>query len=55
MLDAIPVLQWVQKNVAAFGADPKRVTISGESAGSGMVTDLMASPQAKGLFQREAR
>lgn len=50
MLDAIAVLQWVQENVSAFGGDPKRVTIFGESAGSGMVADLMASPQAKGLF-----
>src|SRR5579885_780670 len=52
MLDAIAVLQWVQKNIAAFGGDPKRVTIFGESAGAGMVAHLMASPQAKGLFER---
>ncbi len=52
LMDSVAVLQWVQKNVAAFGGDPKRVTIFGESAGSAMVADLMATPQAKGLFQR---
>ncbi len=52
MLDAIAVLQWVQKNIAAFGGDPRRVTIFGESAGAIMVADLMASPQARGLFHR---
>jgi para-nitrobenzyl esterase len=52
MLDSIAALQWVQKNAAAFGGDPKRVTIFGESAGAGMVANLMASPLAKGLFHR---
>jgi para-nitrobenzyl esterase len=52
LMDAEAVLQWVQKNAAAFGGDPKRVTIFGESAGAAMVADLMATPQAKGLFQR---
>jgi len=52
VLDSIAVLHWVQKNIVAFGGDPKRVTIFGESAGSGMVAHLMASPQAKGLFER---
>jgi len=45
-------LQWVPKNIAAFGGDPKNVTIFGESAGSWAINVLVASPLTKGLFHR---
>ena len=51
LLDMIAGLQWVKQNIAAFGGDPKKVTIFGESAGGIAVSMLCASPQAKGLFQ----
>ncbi|HEY5054553.1 MAG TPA: carboxylesterase family protein [Acidobacteriaceae bacterium] len=44
-------LQWVKKNIAAFGGDPGKVTIFGESAGGIAVSQLCASPLAKGLFE----
>jgi para-nitrobenzyl esterase len=52
VLDAIAALHWVQQNIAQFGGDPKNVTIFGESAGAGMVANLMTIPSAKGLFER---
>jgi para-nitrobenzyl esterase len=52
LLDQIAALEWIRRNIAAFGGDPQRVTIAGQSSGAMSVSMLMASPRAKGLFQR---
>ena len=52
MMDNLAALRWVQANIAAFGGDPSNVTAFGESAGGILINDLMASPQAKGLFAK---
>jgi len=50
LMDQIAALRWIQANIAAFGGDPSRVTIFGQSAGGMSVTALMATPAARGLF-----
>jgi para-nitrobenzyl esterase len=52
LLDQIAALEWIRRNVAAFGGDPDQVTIAGQSAGAASVHALIASPRAKGLFRR---
>jgi para-nitrobenzyl esterase len=54
IMDQVAALKWVKRNIAAFGGDPTNVTIFGESAGGEDVLTLMATPSARGLFQKAA-
>ncbi len=51
LMDVIAALTWLRENAAAFGGDPAKVTVMGQSAGAGAIHALLRSPQAKGLFR----
>ncbi|MFF2073717.1 carboxylesterase/lipase family protein [Kitasatospora sp. NPDC058162] len=51
-LDQIAALEWVRADIAAFGGDPDRVTVAGQSAGASSVAALLTMPRARGLFHR---
>lgn len=51
LADLIAALQWIKANIAAFGGDPAKVTIMGQSAGAQAITAILQSPQARGLFR----
>jgi para-nitrobenzyl esterase len=52
LMDQIAALEWVQRNIARFGGDPKNVTVFGESAGGMSALAILATPKAKGLYQK---
>ena len=52
LMDQVAALDWVKRNISAFGGDPRQVTVAGESAGAMCVQFLMATPAARGLYRR---
>jgi para-nitrobenzyl esterase len=52
LLDQVVAMKWVRENITAFGGDPKRVTVAGQSAGAASIEALLVMPAARGLFQR---